>query len=131
MDEDAYRVCHGANFPAPSRPAIYGVDIPIDTSNAVRVRRKAAHTSKIEYYRLFAAAERDLSKFILAVVEDTWVRELGDPDIFYTAVKPRALLSHLQAVCVGLHATDVLNIQNEMQTYHEGMDVIPTYINKL
>ena len=59
------------------------------------------------------------------------MRELRDPDLFYTAVKPPALLSHVQAICVGLHATDVLNIHNEMQTYHEVMKGIPTYINKL
>ena len=59
------------------------------------------------------------------------MRELRDPNIFYTAVKPRDLLAHLQAICVGLHATDVLNIQNEMQMYHEEMEGIPAYINKL
>ena len=131
MDEDAYRAGHGANFPTPSRPAIYDVNIPIDASNAVRFRREATHTSKKEDYQLFAAAERESSKFILAVVKDTWVRELRDPDIFYTAVKPRELLKHLQAMCVGLHATDVMNLQNEIQTYHEDMEGIPAYINKL
>ena len=112
IDEDAYKACHGANFPKPSRPAIYDIDIPINFSNAVRFRCEAAHTAKKEDYRLFDAAERESSKFILAVVEDTWVRELRDPDLFYTAIKPRALLSHLQAMCVGLRATDVLNLQN-------------------
>ena len=34
-------------------------------------------------------------------------------------------------MCVGLHATDVLNLQNEMQTYDEDMDGILVYINKL
>ena len=82
MDEEDYRARHGANFPTPSRPAIYNFDIPIDTSNAVRVCRKAANTDKKEDYRIFAAAERESSKFILAVVEDTWVRELRDPDLF-------------------------------------------------
>ena len=72
-----------------------------------------------------------MSKFILIVVEDTWVRELRNPDIFYTAVKPRDLLKHPQAMCVGLHATNVLNLQNKMQTYHEDMEGIPNYINKL
>ena len=46
MDEDAYRARNGVNFPTPSRPAIYDVDITIDTSNAVRVRCEAAHTAK-------------------------------------------------------------------------------------
>ena len=118
IDEDDYREHHGANFPTPSRPEIYDVDIPIDASNSVRVRCEAAHTAKKEDYRLFAAAERELRKFILSVVKDTWVRKLRDPDLFYTAVNPRDLLKHLQAICVGLHATDVLNIQNEMQAYH-------------
>ena len=60
-----------------------------------------------------------------------WVRKLRDLDLFYTAVNPRDLLKHLQAMCVGLHATDVLNLQNKMQTYHEYMEGIPDYINKL
>ena len=37
MDEDAYKSRHGKNFLTPSRPEIYGVDIPIDALNAVRV----------------------------------------------------------------------------------------------
>ena len=131
INEDAYKTRYGANLPTPARPAIYDVDIPIYSTNAVQARREAAHTAKKEDYRLFAAAERDSTKFILAVIEDMWVRELRDPEIFYTAVKPRALLVHLQTLCVGLHATDVLNLQNEMQTYHEKMEVIPTYINML
>ena len=45
MDKDAYKALHGSNFPTPSRPAIYDVDIPIDASNAVRVRHEAAHTA--------------------------------------------------------------------------------------
>ena len=74
MDEDAYKSRHGANFLTPSRLEIYNVDIPIYASNAVRVRREAAHTAKKEDYRLLAVAKRELSKFIVAVVEDTWVR---------------------------------------------------------
>ena len=131
MDEDAYKTHYGAKFPTLSSPEIYDIEIPIDASIVVRVRREGSHTAKKEYYRLFSAAERESSKFILVVVEDTWVRKLRDPDLFYTAVKPRALLAHLQKLCVGIHATDVLNLQNEMQTYHEDMGSIPTYINQL
>ena len=121
MNEYAYKMRYGVNFPTPAWPAIYNVKIPINASNAVRFCREAAHMAKKEDYRLFAAVERDSTKFILAVVEDTWVRELRHPNLFYTAIKPRALLAHLQTLCVGLHAKDVLNIQNEMQTYHEYM----------
>ena len=96
MDKDAYKSRHSNNFPTPSRPAIYDVDIPIDASNAMRVCCEAAPTAKKEDYSLLAAAERESSKFILAVVEDTWVRELCDPDLFYTAIKPRDLLKDLE-----------------------------------
>ena len=96
----------------------------------MRVHREAAHTSKKDDYILLTAAERELSKFILAVIEDTWVRKLRDPDLFYTAVKPLDLLKQLQAMCVGLHVTDALNIQNKMNTYREDLEVIPKYINK-
>ena len=78
----------------------------------MRARREAAHTARKEDYIIFAAAEHESTKFIPAVVEDTWVRELCNPDLFYTAVKPQALLAHLQTLCVGIHATDVLNFQN-------------------
>ena len=126
MDEDAYKTRYGVNFPTPSCPVIYDVNIPIDASNAVRVRCKAAQTDNKEDYRLFAAAERKSSNFILAVVKYTWVRELHDPDLFYTAVNPPGLLAHLQTLCVGPHASDDLNLQNDIQTYHEDMEGIPT-----
>ena len=59
------------------------------------------------------------------------MRKLRDPNLFYTAVKPLDLLKHLQAMYVGLHVTDVLNLQNKMQTYHEDMEGIPEYIKNL
>ena len=70
MNEDAYKTRYGANFPTPARPVIYDVKIPIDAANAVWAWREAAHTSKKEDYRIFAAAERKSTNFILAVVED-------------------------------------------------------------
>ena len=88
MNEDSYKTRYGANFPTPVWPAIYDVEISIDASNAVRVRCEAAHTARKEEYRLFAAAESKSTKFILAVVEDTWVRELCDP-IFSTRPSSR------------------------------------------
>ena len=45
MKEDAYNMRYGANFPTPTHPSIYGVDILIDVSNALWVRRKTSHTA--------------------------------------------------------------------------------------
>ena len=116
--QDAYKTRYGVNFPAPTRPAIHDVDITIDATNAARDRREAAHTAIKEDYIIFAAAKRESTNSILAVVEETWVRELRNPDLFYTANKLQALLAHLQTLCLGLHATDILNLKNDMQTYH-------------
>ena len=80
---------------------------------------------------MYVAACRETGKFILAVVEDAWVRELRDPDIFYAAVLPRDLLDHLQLLCGGLHALDVLALQNDMQRFHLDAEGMPEYINAL
>ena len=68
---------------------------------------------------------------MLAVVVDTWVRELRDPDTIYTEVEPRDLFAHLQAGCTGRHALDLLALHNEMQRYHLEVKGIPEYINML
>ena len=55
---------------------------------------------------------------MLAVVADTWVRELRDTDSLYTEVGQKELFSHLQTGCTGRHALDLLVLHNEMQRYH-------------
>ena len=52
---------------------------------------------------------------MLAVVVDTWVRELRGPNTIYTKVDPQDLFAHLQAGCTGRHALDLLALHNEMQ----------------
>ena len=47
MNEDAYKTRYSANFPTPTRPAIYDVKIPIDATNAVRACREASHTALV------------------------------------------------------------------------------------
>ena len=68
---------------------------------------------------------------MLAVVADTWVRELRDPEMIYTDVDPWDLLAHLQAGCTGRHALDLLALHNKMQRYHLEVEDIPEYINML
>ena len=66
---------------------------------------------------------------MLAVVADTWVRDLRDPDTIYTEVDPRDLFTHLQSGCTGRHALDLLALHNEMQCCHLKVEGIPEYIN--
>ena len=65
------------------------------------------------------------------MIEDTWIRELKDPESFYTEVEPRDLLDHLQDQCTSRHAIDILALQDELQGYHLEYEGIPEYINAL
>ena len=55
---------------------------------------------------------------MLAVVADTWVRELRYTDSLYTKVGPEDLFANLQLGCTGRHALNLLALHNEMQCYH-------------
>ena len=68
---------------------------------------------------------------MLAIVTDTWVRELQDPDTIYTEVVPEDHFVHLQAGCTVRHALDLLALQNEIQRYHLEVEGILKYINML
>lgn len=131
LDKADYQALYGAPFSRPTRPGIYPSNIDDDAKAPVRARLEAEHAAKLSDYKTYDAAERDTQRFILAVIEDTWIRELKDPTTFYTQVLAVDLLDHLQTICGGLHALDILNLQNEMQKYHLEAEGVPEYINLL
>ena len=94
-------------------------------------RIETAHKANPANRATHETARWDTAQFILAVVNDTWVRELQDTKTLYTNVAPKALLFHLQAGCTGRHALDLLELQNEMQRYYLEVKFIPEYINML
>ena len=97
-----------AKFPTTTKPSVYDKNIPNNATNVVWAKSEAVHTAKTTEYQLFSATKRETRDFILAAIEDTWVRKLREPITLYTAVSPSKQLSHLQALCGGLHALDVL-----------------------
>ena len=68
--------------------------------------------ARVNDYKIYAKAKLEARALILHAVNETWVLELKDEEILFTQVTPRHLLSHLQSICGGLHATDVLTLQN-------------------
>ena len=82
-------------------------------------------------YDVYDTAIRCTQNFIIEVVEDTWICELRDPISRYNDAAPRAIMLHLTTTCVGIHALDVLTLQNAMQQYHTEYEIIPTCINAL
>lgn len=130
-DEADYARKYGARFLHPFKLPIYDTTISDDAKAVTQARMEAEHRVKRADYKTYTMAERETKDFILAVVEDTWVRELKDSSTFYSLVTARELLKHLQSTCTGLHALDVLTLQNEMQKYHVEVEGVPEYINML
>ena len=129
--EAAYVARYGAAFPEPTRFGAYDPSIDDDATAVVRGRTEVAHKAKRTNRMTYETARRETTQSVLAVVADTWVRELRDTEIIYTYVASKDLLAHLQAGCTGQHALELLALHNKMQRYHLKVEGIPEYINML
>jgi hypothetical protein len=126
-----YTAKYGQAFSPPQRVGAYDNSLADDAKPVVRAKGEARWRAKRLDRNTFETARRETTSFILKAVEDTWVRELKDPETFYTDVSPRDLIDHLQAQCTGRHAIDILALQDEMRQYHIECEGIPEYINAL
>ena len=122
---------YGEAFPEPTRVGAYDLEIDDDATAVVRARLEAAHKARRADRATLDTAQQETTQFVFAVVANTWVRELRDPDTIYTEVNPQDLLAQLQAGCTGRHALDLLALHNEMHCYHLEVEGIPKYINML
>ena len=112
--EAAYIALYGEAFPEPTRVGAYGKTIDNDATTVVRTRTKAAHKAKHADRATYETARQETAQFVLAVVDDTWVRELQDADSINTKVSSKDLFSHLQAGYTVRHALDLLALHNEI-----------------
>ena len=78
----------------------------------VCARTDASHKAKRANHGTYETARRETAQFILAVIKDTRVQELRDPETLYTNVTSKALLSHLQEGCTGRHTLEILVMHN-------------------
>ena len=127
----AYLKRYGEAFPEPKRVGAYDLEIEDNATAIIWARLEAAHKARRADRATFETARQETTQFVLAVVADTWVRELRDPDTIYTKVDPQDFFAHLQAGCTGRHALDLSALHNEMQRYHFEVEGIPEYINML
>ena len=93
----AYVTRYGEALPELKRVGAYDLDIDDDATAVVRSRQEAAHKARRADHSTFKTARRESTQFMHAVVAETWVRELCDPDTIYTEVGPDDLFAHLQA----------------------------------
>ena len=50
----------------------------------------------------------------MEVVDETWYKELEDPDTLYTNITALKLLDHFTEFCLGLHTVDAVDIPQLM-----------------
>ena len=80
----------------PTRVGAYDLEIDDNATAVVRARLEAAHKAWRADCATYDTARQETTQFVLAVIADTWVRELRDPKTIYTKVEPRDLLDHLK-----------------------------------
>ena len=129
--EAAYVARYSKAFPDPTRVRDYDKNIDNDGTAVVCLRSKAAHKAKRADRTTYETARQETTKFMLDVVADTWVHQLGDYDSLYIEVSPKDIFSNLQAGCTSRHALNLLTLYNGMQRYHIKVKGIPEYINIL
>ena len=74
---------------------VYDTTIKILAAKTVVKRAELAHKVKRSDRALYDAAETGCVNFIMSVVDETWYKELEDPDTFYTNFTALQLLEHL------------------------------------
>ena len=93
----AYVAPYYEAFPEPKRFGAYDPDIYGDATVVVRAWIEAAHKAKRADRATLETTIEETTKFVLAIVTDTWVRELQETYSLYTEVGEEDLFSHLQA----------------------------------
>ena len=76
-------------------------------------------------------ADTSCKNFIMEVVDETWYKELKDPDTFYTNITSLKLLDHLTDFFSGLHTVNAVNIPQLMKTLFTDSDGILQFINAM
>ena len=78
---------------------------------------------------MYETADNACRSFIMTVVDETWYKELEDPNTFYMKVTAIKLLEHLTEFCVGLHTVDAVDTPQIMKELYKDSDGFPQFIN--
>ena len=67
----------------------------------------------------------------MAVVDETWYKDLEDQDTFYTKFTALKLLDRLTEFCAGLQTVDAVDIPQIMKSLYKDSDGLPQSINAM
>ena len=97
-----------AAYVDPARVRAYTKTIDKNATAVIRARSEVAHKAKRAERATYEMEQRETTQFVLAVVVNTWVRELRDFDSIYTKVSHKDIFAHLQVGCTSRHALNLL-----------------------
>ena len=89
---------------------LYDDNIDKDSTRLEINRAEGKHEAKRNDRQLYETADNACRSFIMTVVDETWYKELKDPDTFYTKVTAIKLIEHLTEFCACLHTVDAVDI---------------------
>ena len=96
QDPKTYTADYTTAFLYPRKHAIYDVPVRDGEKAQMHARKEAIHKARICDFTTYEAVECKMGKFILSVIEDTWVHKLRRDKNYYTLVTAGQLLDHLQ-----------------------------------
>ena len=133
QDTAAYTTKYTVAFVHPTLPKAF--DNAIDTNEAVSLssrKAKTIHRAKLADWATYHAATTESNKFCVAVIGRTWISSLskGIP-IHFAKATTREILDAARKACNGLHAIDLLDLQDKMLDMHLTTDTIVEYIEAL
>ena len=111
--------------------SLYDDTIDKDATRTEVHQAEGKHEARQNDRQLYKMADNACRNFIMAVVDETWYKELEDPDTFYTNVSDLKLLDHLTEFCFGLHTVDAVDIPQVMKTLFSDAEGIPQFINSM
>ena len=111
--------------------ALYDDTINWDKTRTEFHQAKGKHEAKKNNRALYKTAETACNIFIMEVVDETWYKELEDPDTLYTNVTDLKLVDHLSDFFSGLHTVNAMDIPQLMKKLFTNADVIPQFINTM
>ena len=111
--------------------ALYNDTINKDATRTEVHRAEGKHKARLNDPQLYKKANNSRRNFIVAVVDETWYKELEDPDTFYTNVTALKLLDYLTKFCLSLHNFDAVDIPQVMKTLFSDSEGITQFINAM
>ena len=110
---------------------LYDDNIDKDTTRIEINRAEVKHEAQRNDRQLYETADNACCSFIVAVVVETWYKELEDSDTFYTKVTDLKLLDRLTSFCAGLHTVDAVDIPQIMNSLYRYLEGVPQFINAM